>query len=126
MGDPNTGEIYQGTLRNQGDVPLTKTQADELNSLTLEQRKLQLQELARARNSLQPDLRTLEGQLSFLDYHAPSLEQQAAHARVNEIFQVAWSELAAIVPAGPGQTRLLHAMQNARMISNCVIANHGA
>ena len=74
----------------------------------------------------QPDLRTLEGQLAFLDYHAPDARQQEAHMEVNRIFQAAWSGLARQVPNGPGKTRLLHAMQRARMEANCTIANHGA
>lgn len=76
--------------------------------------------------TLQPDLRTLEGQLSFLDYHAPDAQQQQAHAEVNRLFQEAWRSLSANVPDGPGKTRLLHKMQAARMEANCVIANHGA
>lgn len=73
-----------------------------------------------------PDLRTLEGQLSFLDYHRPDEAQMAAHETVNTVFQKAWEVLANVVQDGPGKTRLLHAMQNARMTANCVIANHGA
>lgn len=76
--------------------------------------------------SLQPDLRTLEGQLSFLDYHAPDASQQEDHREVNICFQTAWRTLARVVPDGPGKTRLLHKMQAARMEANCVIANHGA
>lgn len=74
----------------------------------------------------QPDLRTLEGQLSFLDYHAPDEHQRAGHETVNTAFQKAWEVLANVVPDGPGKTRLLHKMQAARMEANCVIANHGA
>ena len=32
MGNLNTGEIYEGALRDPGDVPLTKAQADMLDS----------------------------------------------------------------------------------------------
>lgn len=74
----------------------------------------------------QPDLRTLEGQLSFLDYHVPDEQQQHAHAEVNRGIQAAWTILARVVPDGPGKTRLLHKMQAARMEANCVIANYGA
>lgn len=76
--------------------------------------------------NLQPDLRTLDGQLSFLDYHSPDETQQQRHSMVNHVFQAAWKELALAVPNGPGKTRVLHKMQAARMEANCVIANHGA
>lgn len=79
-----------------------------------------------AEDTTQPDLQTLDGQLSFLDYHSPSVLQQSAHAVVNDAIQEAWIRIAGVVPDGPGKTRLLHKMQAARMEANCVIANRGA
>lgn len=47
MGDPNTGEIYRGMLRKEGDVPLDETQAEWLRSLPVQDRMSKLQEMAR-------------------------------------------------------------------------------
>ena len=38
MGSPMTGEIYEGPLRDEGDVPLTQEQADWLRDLSLKKR----------------------------------------------------------------------------------------
>lgn len=45
MGNPDTGEIYEGALRDAGDVPLTEAQADLMRSLPLSERIDQLQDL---------------------------------------------------------------------------------
>lgn len=47
MGDPNTGEIYRGMLRKEGDVPLNEEQAEWLKSLPVQDRMSKLQEMAR-------------------------------------------------------------------------------
>lgn len=46
MGDPNTGEIYRGMLRKEGDVPLDEQQAEWLKSLPLDDRMKRLREMA--------------------------------------------------------------------------------
>jgi hypothetical protein len=73
-----------------------------------------------------PDLRTRDGQLQFLDYHAPDETQAKSHSIVNRATQDYWQEVANAIPDGPGKTRALHAVQRARMEMNCAIANHGA
>lgn len=45
MGDPNTGEIYRGALRKEGDVPLSETEASKLEQLTKQERIAELQNL---------------------------------------------------------------------------------
>jgi hypothetical protein len=45
LGNPNTGEIYEGALRDPGDVPLTEAQAEMLRSLPLRSRIDELQSL---------------------------------------------------------------------------------
>lgn len=45
MGNPNTGEIYEGVLRDSGDVPLTNAQAELLKTLSLSERLSALQDL---------------------------------------------------------------------------------
>jgi hypothetical protein len=74
----------------------------------------------------QPDLRTLEGQLEFLDYHAPDEEARERHAAVNAAIKRLWIALAPVLPDGPGKTRTLHAVSHARMEANNCIANKGA
>lgn len=46
MGNPNTGEIYEGMLRNEGDVPLNQEQAAWLKELPLRDRMTELQAMA--------------------------------------------------------------------------------
>jgi hypothetical protein len=45
LGNPNTGEIYEGALRDPGDVPLTEAQAEMLKSLPVRDRIDELQKL---------------------------------------------------------------------------------
>jgi hypothetical protein len=45
LGNPNTGEIYEGALRDPGDVPLNEAQAEWLKSLPLRSRIDELQSL---------------------------------------------------------------------------------
>ena len=45
MGNPNTGEIYEGALRDPGDVPLTEAQAEMLKSLPVRDRMAELSNL---------------------------------------------------------------------------------
>lgn len=47
MGDPNTGAIYRGALRKEGDVPLNEQQAEWLKSIPVQDRMLKLQDMAR-------------------------------------------------------------------------------
>ena len=73
-----------------------------------------------------PDTRTLEGQLEFLDYHAPDAEAILKHAGVNAAVKELWLAIAPLLPDGPGKTRTLHAVNRARMEANSCIANSGA
>jgi hypothetical protein len=45
LGNPNTGEIYEGALRDPGDVPLTEAQAEMLRSLPVRDRMAELSSL---------------------------------------------------------------------------------
>jgi hypothetical protein len=74
----------------------------------------------------QPDLRTIEGQLDYLDYHAPDDEARVRHADVNTAFRALWGQIALSLPDGAGKTRALHAVNHARMEANNCIANKGA
>jgi hypothetical protein len=74
----------------------------------------------------QPDLRTLEGQLDYLNYHAPDSAAIAAHEVVNLATQAFWQRVVPVLPDGPGKTRALHALNHARMEANNCIANKGA
>ena len=51
MGNPNTGEIYEGALRDAGDVPLSEAQAEMLKSLPVRDRMGELQKL---KDAMQP------------------------------------------------------------------------
>lgn len=74
----------------------------------------------------QPDLRTLDGQLDYLNYHAPDDDAILRHNAVNEAIQNLWKRIAPALPDGPGKTRALHAVNEARMQANSYIANKGA
>lgn len=74
----------------------------------------------------QPDLRTKEGALEFLSYHAPTEETKWRHEEVNNHFQVLLNYFWEILPDGPGKTRFIHALNMARMEANSCIANKGA
>lgn len=73
-----------------------------------------------------PDLRTLEGQLFLLNYHAPDEKAVLRHAVINEAIQVLWQTVAQHLSEGPGKTRALHAVNRARMEMNANIATFGA
>jgi hypothetical protein len=73
-----------------------------------------------------PDLRTLEGQLYYLDYHAPDEAASSKHGIINNNFCDLWLTIAVSLPDGPGKTRALHAVNDARMQCNNCIANKGA
>lgn len=45
MGNPNTGEVYEGLLRDEGDVPLNQEQAEWLKSIPVRERIAELQEM---------------------------------------------------------------------------------
>lgn len=74
----------------------------------------------------QPDLRTKEGAMHFLDYHAPSQDNGIKHTIVNDNFQSVIKGVWDILPDGPGKTRFIHALNRARMEANSCIANEGA
>ena len=74
----------------------------------------------------QPDLRTLEGALQFINYHSPDDKARAAHEIVNKNFQTLVANVWQNVPAGPGKTVWLRKMNEARMAANAAIATHGA
>ena len=74
----------------------------------------------------QPDIRTLEGQLEFLQHHAPDEDAQRRHAIVDDATLKLWVNIAPLLPDGPGKTRALHALNHARMEANSCIANKGA
>lgn len=73
-----------------------------------------------------PDLRTLEGQLDYLNYHAPDATAIVAHSAVNAAFRSLWISISMHLPDGPGKTRALHGVNEARMQCNNAIANKGA
>lgn len=125
MGDPNTGEIYRDVIRQPGDIGLTPDQAKSLEGTPLEEIKNQLQQMAAERERNKPDLRTLEGALSYLDYHAPNADTLPRHENVNAAFQQLWKHLHTALPDGPGKTVALRAVGRARMECNSCIANTG-
>lgn len=125
MGDPNTGDIYQDAIRKSTDVGLSYEKANELKQQSIEERMKQLQEMASARDAAKPDLRTLDGALFYLDYHAPNDDTLPRHSAVNVAFQKLWTEVASALPDGPGKTVALRAVGRARMECNSCIANGG-
>lgn len=125
MGDPNTGEIYQDALRRATDVGLSADQATALRTMDLEERKRTLQTLAEQREAAKPDLRTIEGAVYFLDYHAPNDDTLPRHNAVNAAFQSLITTLWNVLPDGPGKTVTIRAIGRARMECNSCIANGG-
>jgi hypothetical protein len=51
LGNPSTGEIYEGALRDPGDLALTEAQAEMLRSLPLRSR---IDELQKLRDAMKP------------------------------------------------------------------------
>lgn len=125
MGDPNTGEIYEGVLRNANDVGLPPEIATLLKQKEVDARKVLLQEMAHQRDQAKPDLRTLEGARYFLDYHAPNDDTLPRHNAVNAAFQELITSLWNVLPDGPGKTVTIRAIGRARMECNSSIANGG-
>lgn len=125
MGDPNTGEIYHDAIRNPGDIGLSPEVSEALKSQEVEQRKYQLQEMARDRDAAKPDLRTLEGAKYYLSYHAPNDDTLPRHESVNRSFQLLIELLWPALPDGPGKTVALRSLGRARMECNSCIANGG-
>ena len=74
----------------------------------------------------QPDIRTKEGAMQFIDYHAPDEDAVRKHKEVNDTFQSVINYLWQILPDGPGKTRFVHSLNEARMSANSCIANEGA
>lgn len=74
----------------------------------------------------QPDLRTLEGAKSYLDYHSPDEDARIRHERVNNVFQDVIEKLWDFIPDGPGKSVAIRALGRARMECNSAIANRGA
>jgi hypothetical protein len=125
MGSPNTGEIYEGSPRDPGDVGLSGEQAEHLRTLEINHRKQELGLMADKREAARPDLRTLEGTLSYLDYHAPNHDTLPRHGAVNEAFQALVQTIWNALPDGPGKTIAIRAIGRARMECNSCIANGG-
>lgn len=125
MGDPNTGEIYQDTLRRSEDIGLSEEKAQHLREQDIEIRKRELQEMVAKREAGKPDLRTFDGALSFLDYHAPNDDTLPRHQMVNNAFQALLTHVWASLPDGPGKTVAIRAINRARMECNSCIANCG-
>lgn len=125
MGDPNTGEIYQDALRKATDIGLSPEVAEALQAKTIEDRKVLLQEMAHQREQAKPDLRTIDGALSYLDYHAPNDDTLPRHNAVNAAFQALCRALWNQIPDGPGKTVAIRAIGRARMECNSAIANGG-
>lgn len=125
MGDPNTGEIYQDTLRKSDDIGLRPEVAEALKSKSIEDRKVLLQEMVAQREVAKPDLRTVEGALSYLNYHAPNDDTLPRHNAVNTHFQLLMEGIWKYLPDGPGKTVAIRAIGRARMECNSCIANGG-
>lgn len=125
MGDPNTGEVYQGEMRRPGDVGLSSAAATAMKELPLDERQQQLKDLAQKRDAAQPDLRTVDGALSYLSYHAPNDDTLPRHERVNHSFQTLLRDIWSYLPDGPGKTVAVRAINRARMECNSTIANAG-
>lgn len=81
---------------------------------------------AQAEFNPQPDLRTLEGAKSSLDYHKPDDDQLRAHHEVNLRFQELLQRIWLEIPAGPGKTVLIRKLNEARMAANSAITHFGA
>lgn len=125
MGDPNTGEIYQDAIRKSDDIGLSHNTAKRLETLPTDLRKEELQKFASEREQAKPDLRTIEGALSYLDYHAPNDDTLPRHNAVNSHFQILMEGLWKYLPDGPGKTVAIRAIGRARMECNSCIANGG-
>lgn len=125
MGDPNTGEIYRDQLRNSEHIGLDELQVKELNAMDVENRKAQMQDMVQKREAAKPDLRTLEGALSYLNYHPPNADTLPRHNAVNSHFQILMEGLWNYLPDGPGKTVAIRAIGRARMECNSCIANGG-
>ena len=125
MGDPNTGEIYQDLIRKPDDIGLDTSTAKRLSELEQGAARQELRQMAAQREATKPDLRTLEGALSYLDYHAPNADTLPRHERVNNHFQRLLADIWSSLPDGPGKTIALRAIGRARMECNSCIANGG-
>lgn len=125
MGSARTGEIYEGFPRESEDIGLDSLTAERLRQLDLESRKRELQQMVATREAGKPDLRTLDGALSYLDYHAPNDDTLPRHSAVNAAFQKLATEIWSALPDGPGKTVALRAIGRARMECNSCIANGG-
>jgi len=125
MGDPNTGEIYRDTIRRPDDVGLNSETANRLRTQPVEARLTELQDIAEQRNAAKPDLRTLDGALSYLSCHEPTPDTLPRHLFVNTTFRVLMEGLWNHLPDGPGKTVAIRAIGRARMECNSCIANGG-
>lgn len=74
----------------------------------------------------QPDIRTKEGAIQFINYHSPNQDDINRHVIVNDSFQTLLDSVWNVIPDGPGKTRFVHALNRARMEANSCIANQGA
>ena len=114
-----------GALRNSEHVGLDELQARESRDMNDENRKAQLQDMVRARDAAKPDLRTLEGALSYLNYHKPNDDTRPRHEAVNGHFTHLLASIWTSLPDGPGKTVAIRAIGRARMECNSCIANGG-
>ena len=125
MGDANTGDIYRDQLRKATDIGLSEEQARRLETLNVEERKKELQDLVAQRDANKPDLRTLEGALRYLNYQPPNEDTKPRHEGVNAAFQELAQKVWPLLPDGPGKTVALRALGRARMECNSTIATGG-
>lgn len=125
MGDPNTGEIYNDLIRKSDDIGMDSHTAARLRELELEPRKRELQQMAATREANKPDLRTIEGALSYLNYHEPNDDTRPRHEAVNGHFTHLLASIWTFLPDGPGKTVAIRAIGRARMECNSCIANGG-
>jgi hypothetical protein len=125
MGSARTGEIYEGFPREPEDIGLSPEIAASLREQPLEDRKRELEKLIQQRDAGKPDLRTLDGALSYLNYHAPNEDTLPRHQAVNGHFIHLMASIWSFLPDGPGKTVAIRAIGRARMECNSCIANGG-
>lgn len=74
----------------------------------------------------QPDLRTPKGQLDYLSQREPTENDRVLCDDVDLYFFSVWANVGFRLPDGPGKTRALHALKDAKMqFINCIV-NLGA
>lgn len=61
----------------------------------------------------------------IFSYHAPTEEQRAIYEFINRVFIDAATELAKVMPDGPGKTAAIRALADARMKCNAAVSLQG-